>query len=123
MNISEKDFKNGVGLADGDVVNVVSENGGKEQQTYFSLAIQAITKITLGSFRSRLKLAEKVAIVEAAKLDSETLVIEADLNNSSHIDLDSLDLQWGMSLLVQKGLITQERLSIILKDGESHEAF
>lgn len=83
----------------------------------------SIKKITLGSFRSRLTLVEKVKIVDAAKVDSEVLVIESDLNNSSHIDLDSLELQWGIALLVQKGLIAQERLAIILKDGESHEAF
>jgi len=120
--VSRSDFKNGVGLVDGDVVNIGIETSF-EQQTYFKPVITRITKVTLGAFRSRLTLAEKVGIVDASMGDSEVLVIEADLNHSAYIDVDNVELQWGLALLANKGLLTQERLPDILKDGESHEAF
>ena len=87
------------------------------------IVIEAVKRITLGAFRSRFTLGEKVSIEDAAKIDTEVSVISADLNHSSFIDVDSLELQWGLALYVDKGLLTSDRLSILLADGTPSEAY
>lgn len=85
--------------------------------------VEKITRITVGAFRSRLTLAEKVAIDEAAKVDTQVKVISADLGYSRFIDVNNEELQWGLALYVQKGLLTQSRLAALLNDGTPSEAY
>ena len=87
------------------------------------IVIAAIKYITLGAFRSRFTLAEKVSIEDAAKIDTAVSVISADLNYSRFVDVDDMELQWGLALYVDKGLLTSDRLSILLADGTSSEAY
>lgn len=71
-------------------------------------------KITKLGFRNRFSFAEKIAIEEAAKTDSAVSVILKDLEAATYIDITRPDTILGMSVLVQKGLITEERKLIIL---------
>lgn len=87
------------------------------------IVIAAIKHITLGAFRSRFTLGEKVSIEDAAKIDTAVSVISADLNYSAFIDVDSLELQWGLALYVDKGLLASERLVVLLADGTQAEAY
>ncbi len=108
------------------VVGDMPEMGSTYSDGIFTapvVVIAAIKHITLGAFRSRFTLAEKVSIEDAAKIDTAVSVISADLNHSSFIDVDSLELQWGLALYVDKGLLTSDRLSILLADGTPSEAY
>jgi hypothetical protein len=125
--LSVEEFKAG-GLVDGVAYKVVSayENGepvSYEVLTFKGEVAELVKHITLGSFRSRFTLAEKVAIENAVKTDLEVKVISEDLSHSAFVDVDDLELQWGLAHYVQKGLLTNDRLSILLRDGTQDEAF
>jgi hypothetical protein len=93
-----------------------------ENGVFTAPIIEPILSITLGHFSSRFTLAEKVALENAAIADLEVKVILKDFDRSKNINLSDLELQWALALLIQKGLITKERLSVLLKDGTQAEA-
>ena len=75
-------------------------------------------------FRNRFTFAEKVAIEEAAVTDSEIKVLVKDQDSAEFIDPTRLDTIQGVALLVNKGLVTVERSSIILSSViAEHEIF
>ena len=83
---------------------------------------KVIKIISIGAFDSRFTLVEKVLLEDAAKDDSEVKVILKSFDRSKYINVDDVELQWGLALFVEKGLLAPEKLSIILRDGESHES-
>lgn len=81
---------------------------------------QSIRKITIGSFRRRLTLNEKIAIKTSS--DPVVQVLDEDLKLSSYVDLDFQSLIDGLNYLETIDIITSERVTELLKDGESHES-
>jgi hypothetical protein len=81
--------------------------------------IQPIRVISVGSFRRRLSLTEKVAIQVSG--DPVVQVLNADLLASSFVDLDFPELIEGLNYLVSVGILEAERLPEVLKDGTQDE--
>jgi hypothetical protein len=82
-------------------------------------APKVIRVISVGSFRRRLSLTEKVAIQVSG--DPVVQVLNADLLASSFVDLDFPELIEGLNYLVSVGILEAERLPEILKDGTQDE--
>lgn len=78
-------------------------------------------KITKLGFRNRFSFSEKIAIEDAAKTDTSVAVVLKDLDSASYIDITRPDTVLGMRLLVQRGLISEERYSIILSPPVTSE--
>jgi hypothetical protein len=71
-----------------------------------------ITKLAL---LNRMTDAEFIGIINAAKTDAEVELWKTRFDNASSIDLTSTDrVVAGFPMLVTKGLLTQERVTIIL---------
>jgi hypothetical protein len=105
------------------LVDVLPELGSIYENGVFTAPIiEPIVSITLGHFSSRFTLAEKVALENAAIADLEVKVILKDFDRSKNMNLSDLELQWALGLFVQKGLITEKRLSVLLKNGTQAEA-
>ena len=81
--------------------------------------VQVIRKISVGSFRRRLTLTEKVAIQVSE--DPVVQVLQHDLLTSSFVDLDFPELLVGLNYLVSVGILEASRLPEILKDGTEDE--
>lgn len=81
--------------------------------------IVAIRKISVGSFRRRLTLAEKVSI--QISTDPVVQVLQQDLLTSTFVDLDFHELIAGLSYLVSVGILEEERVPEILNDGTEDE--
>ena len=71
-------------------------------------------RITKLAFRNRFTFAEKVALEDAAKTDTEVKVLLDDQASATYIDLSRADTAAGVDLLVSKGLLTQQRRDEIL---------
>lgn len=82
-------------------------------------APQPIRVITVGAFRRRMSLAEKVAI--EASTDPVVRVLEKDLFNSSFVDLDFDQLQEGLAYLASVGILGEGRVAELLVDGAELE--
>lgn len=73
-------------------------------------------RITKLAFRNRFTFAEKVAIEDAAKTDSQVRVMLDDQAAANFIDLDRPDTVAGLDMLVAKSLLTTTRRDEILND-------
>lgn len=73
------------------------------------------SNISLYEFRTRFTLAEKVAIEEAAEIDVAVRVVMKDFDTATMIDLTSSHVLGNLMVLVDKMLITEERVEEILK--------
>lgn len=82
---------------------------------------EKIRIITVRAFRSRLTLAEKIAI--KASQNPAVQVLDDDLKTSTFIDLDFVELQQGIDYLISEELIAPERKAELLADGTPEEAF
>lgn len=81
-------------------------------------------RITRLAFRNRFTFSEKVMIETAAETDAIVRVLLKDQSEATFIDLSRADTQQGTLLLVQKGLITQDRADQILSlDIKPEEEF
>ena len=65
-------------------------------------------------FNSKFTLEELVAITDAAKTDTTVAVLFNKFNIADEINLDDPTVSYGLSLLVGKSLLTQERMNTIL---------
>jgi hypothetical protein len=81
--------------------------------------VVSIRKITIGAFRRRLTLGEKVAI--EASGDPVVRALDKDLMSSSFVDLDLPALTQGLHYLVSAGIIKEDRIVDLLKDGTPDE--
>lgn len=99
-------------------VDELPEIGSRyENGVFFApvVEIEQIRIITLGAFRSRLTLEEKVAISSSS--DPVVVVLSDDLKSSSFIDLDCEQLKQGLDYLVSKSLLVDSRVAELLKNG------
>ncbi|MDT0603485.1 hypothetical protein [Thalassotalea castellviae] len=124
IEVSIDDFKAGKNLKDGDFVRVVHKRDKDNkaavfEEKHFHVLNVAIRKITIGSFRRRLTLNEKVAIKQSA--DPVVQVLNEDLLASSYVDLDFQPFIDGLSYLTAQGLLTAERVVELLADGSPDE--
>lgn len=78
-----------------------------------------IRVISVGSFRRRLTIAEKVAI--EVSTDPVVKVIQADLANSEYVDLDLQELHEGLDYLVSIGILEATKIPTLLRDGTEAE--
>lgn len=78
-----------------------------------------IRVITVGAFRRRLTVAEKVAINTST--DPVVHVLKEDLFSSDYVDLDFDQLQAGLDYLVSVEILTEERKAVLLADGTQEE--
>jgi hypothetical protein len=78
-----------------------------------------IRRISVGSFRRRLTLNEKVAIKVSE--DPVVQVLQEDLLSSTFVDLDFKGLTDGLNYLVHVGILEASRLPELLKDGDESE--
>lgn len=95
--------------------NTIIDFGGYTLETAGVMgAATPDSKITKLAFRNRFTFAEKVALEDAAKTDTEVKVLLDDQAAAQYIDLDRADTAAGLDLLVTKGLLTQQRRDEIL---------
>lgn len=80
---------------------------------------QKIRVISLGAFRRRLTLDEKVAL--QVSTDPVVQVLLADFNASTFVDLDFSGLLEGLAYLKEAKILTDDRVTEILKDGTEEE--
>ncbi|AWL11934.1 hypothetical protein HMF8227_01459 [Saliniradius amylolyticus] len=80
---------------------------------------EPIRVISIGSFRRRLSLTEKVAIEDSA--DSTVKVLEKDLMSSSFVDLDFPATVDGLAYLEQVGILATGRADELRADGTPDE--
>jgi hypothetical protein len=78
-----------------------------------------IRKITIGAFRRRLTVAEKVAI--NTSVDPVVQVLKEDLASSQYVELDFQGLIDSLNYLVSQGILEASRLPDLLKDGVEEE--
>jgi hypothetical protein len=69
-------------------------------------------KLTKLAFRSRFTFAERMALDTSTA--PEIIVLRNDLSVAEYVDLDYPDIDFGLSLLVAKSIITPERKAEIL---------
>lgn len=81
--------------------------------------VAPIRRISVGSFRRRFTLAEKIAI--KISQDPVVQVISEDLALSTYVDLDSTQLLEGLSYLITAGILQEARLEGLLGDGTTDE--
>ena len=80
---------------------------------------ETIRSITVGAFRRRLTIAEKVSINTSE--DPVVYVLKEDLFSSTGVDLDFPQLIAGLDYLVSIGILTPERKVALLADGTVEE--
>jgi hypothetical protein len=80
---------------------------------------KVIRKISIRAFRSRLTLAEKVAIKTSS--DPIVQVLDDDLKASSYVDLADQELIGGIEYLVSIALLATERKAELLANGTQDE--
>lgn len=78
-----------------------------------------IRVISVGSFRRRLTVAEKVAI--EVSTDPVVKVLQADLANSAYVELDLKELQEALAYLVSVEILAEARVPKLLRDGTEEE--
>ncbi len=78
-------------------------------------------KITVGSFRRRLTLLEKVALTESPITIVKVLM--DDLASSTYIDLESQELREGLQALVDLEILAVSRLPNLFQEGTEEEAW
>lgn len=71
--------------------------------------------LTKLDFLKRLTFAERVAIETAAETDAEVRVVRESFRLAEEIKVDDPEMVAGMSLYVDKGLITESRKQEILR--------
>lgn len=103
----------------GDRYRIVHPNGTFTEAFMSKPEVLKIRKISVGSFRRRLHLQERVAI--QASLDPVVQVLQADLASSSFVDLDFKEVKDALNYLTMVGILADGRSSEILRDGEQHE--
>lgn len=81
--------------------------------------VEVIRKITIGAFRRRLTVTEKVAI--NTSLDPVVQVLKEDLASSQYVELDFQGLIDSLGYLVSQGILEASRLPDLLKDGVEEE--
>lgn len=86
---------------------------------HFNNSLLPIRKISVGSFRRRLTIQEKIAITSSTEPLCKVLL--DDLAASTFIDLDNPELEGGLSALVGLGLLSAERIPELLQDGTQAE--
>ena len=105
--ISQDDFKNAVGVVDGEVVNVGTEKNF-EQQTFGVVAIRTITATQM---RDRFTFDERKAIKFSSDEDVQTFKEDLSLRTDD-VDLDSDKFALAFALLKECDLL-------ITKGGET----
>ena len=80
---------------------------------------EEIRVITVGAFRRRLTVAEKVAINISE--DPVVLVLKEDLFSSDYVDLDFTQLQEGLAYLASVGILQSFRVAELLTNGTQKE--
>lgn len=94
------------------------EKGYRLKTTTQSDVIRAIT---IGSFRLRFSIDEKVAIETST--DPVVKVLQRDMQASSHIDLDNADLLNGLNYFESVGILKAGRIAELTANGQPSEAF
>jgi hypothetical protein len=74
--------------------------------------------ITKFAFRQLLTFDEKVMIEKAKETSAELRVLDNDLMSADEIDLKSDSLAQGLGFLVSVGILTEERMGVILSVGK-----
>jgi hypothetical protein len=72
------------------------------------------TKLTKLAFRNRFFFTERVVIETLAETDPMVRVLLKDQDSAMFIDLSREDTISGVQMLVGKGVLTEERASVIL---------
>jgi hypothetical protein len=80
---------------------------------------EVIRVITVGSFRRRLTVAEKVAI--RVSTDPVVQVLSEDLTSSNYVDLDSKEIIEGLQYLVSVEILEASRVPELLQNGTEDE--
>jgi hypothetical protein len=80
---------------------------------------EVIRVITVGSFRRRLTVAEKVAI--RVSTDPVVQVLSEDLTSSNYVDLDSKEIIEGLQYLVSVEILEDSRVPELLQNGTEDE--
>ena len=81
--------------------------------------LESIRVISVGAFRRRFTLAEKVAM--KVSTDPAVLVLQEDLLSSSFVDLDFTGLIEALEYLKSIGILTEERVVELRRDGVQEE--
>lgn len=89
------------------------------QDPLVSQVTEVIRVITVGAFRRRLTVAEKVAINTSE--DPVVLVLKEDLFSSDYVDLDFTQLQEGLAYLASVGILQSFRVAELLTNGTQEE--
>lgn len=107
---------------DGQKFKKVNSKGG-ELVSYWQTPQQPVIRnITVGAFRLRFTLPEKVAIETST--DPVVKVLQADLNASKYIDLDNTALLQGLDYYVTAGILAgQPRIDELTTNGTQQEAY
>lgn len=92
-----------------------------DMRKYWKEKKEKVRKLTIGSFRRRFTFDERVAIEESTV--SAVKVLDKDLMTSSFVDLDFPEVIAGMQLLVDVGILTEERKAEMLVDGQPSEKY
>ena len=79
-------------------------------------------RIPVLSFRRRLTSTVKISIYELAKVSVEIQIMLDELNLvETGVLLDDPEVIYGLNMLVQVGILTEQRVQEILRDGEPNE--
>lgn len=89
------------------------------QDPLVSQVTESIRVISVGSFRRRLTVGEKVAI--EVSTDPVVKVLQADLANSGYVELDLKELQDALAYLVSVEILEADRVPALLRDGTEAE--
>jgi hypothetical protein len=81
--------------------------------------VEVIRKITIGAFRRRLTVAEKVAI--NTSVDPVVQVLKEDLASSQYVELDFQGLIDSLGYLVSQGILEASRVPELLQNGVEEE--
>jgi len=91
---------------------------------------EIISVITVGSMQSRFSIEEEEAILEGT--DTKAKVFHGRLMNSKCVDLNNVELQYGVSYIVNyldtlgvlyNGMSPSERINLLFKDGTPEEKY
>jgi hypothetical protein len=105
-------------------MNIIFDNGTHKVESAGTLKTtpSAIRHITVGAFRLRFTLSEKVAIETSA--DPVVKVLQADMSASKYIDLDNTALLQGLDYYVTAGILAgQPRIDELTTNGTQEEAY
>ncbi len=97
----------------------VDLGGLYNEGTYTAPVEPEISQISIGSFRRRLTIQEKVAI--RTSTDPVVQVLVEDLASSSYVDLKEPQVLEGLGYLVESKILTEARLVEVTKEGTANE--